>query len=79
LELLRDPITKKIQREENAASTVSIANLGEIIFCYGAIANIYEKRQFFYDIESIALEKITLKEKFNTVNSTKFLWGLSKF
>lgn len=36
------------------------------MFCYSAIANITEKRQFIYDIENTCADKLILKEKFNT-------------
>ena len=49
------------------------------MYNYSAIANITDKRQFIYDIEKAAMDKLILKDEFTTINSTKFLWGLSKF
>jgi hypothetical protein len=51
------------------------------MFAYGAIApaSVNDKRQFLYDIENTAINKLIMKDKFNTINSTKMLWGLAKF
>ena len=66
LETLREPIVKKMAMEDNASSSVSIQNLSNLMFYYSAIANVTEKRQFIYDIENTAADKLILKEKFNT-------------
>jgi hypothetical protein len=60
---------------------VSIKNLSDLMFAYTAIAPmaVNDKRQFLYDIENAAYKKVVMKDKFNTVNSTKMLWGYSKF
>lgn len=79
LEMLRDPIQKKLQKEDNAASQLQISSVADIMHSYGAIAQIYSKRQFFYDLESVCADKIMLKDRFTTINSTKFLWGQSRF
>jgi len=78
--------------EENASSQVTLANLGDLMFCYGAILPhalsdstskelqvIKSKRQFIYDLEKCTNDKMVLKDKFTTVNSSRFLWGLAKF
>ena len=49
------------------------------MYYYSAIVNVTEKRQFIYDIEKAAMDKLILKDMFNSIYSTKFLWGLSKF
>jgi hypothetical protein len=49
------------------------------MYCYSAVANITSKRQFIYDIEKFVSDKLILKDWFTTINSTKFLWALSKF
>lgn len=58
------------------------------MFCYGAVLpwgetkfapQTQSKRQFIYDLEQVALEKLTLKDAFTTIDSTKLLWGLAKF
>lgn len=41
--------------------------------------SVNNKRQFIYDLENTALDKLILKDKFNTINSTRLLWGLAKF
>ena len=60
---------------------VSIKNISDLMFAYGAVANqsVNDKRQFIYDLENTSIEKLTMKDKFNTVDSTKLLWGLAKF
>mmetsp|Transcript_7118 Transcript_7118/g.11275 ORF Transcript_7118/g.11275 Transcript_7118/m.11275 type:complete len:93 (-) Transcript_7118:768-1046(-) len=92
MEVLRDPITKKLNLEENAASRVTLANVSDLMFCYGAVLPsvvsdettkemkaITTKRQFIYDIEKCAYDKMVVKDKFTTINSTRYLWGLAKF
>jgi|TARA_B110001450_G_C17383138_1_gene384540 hypothetical protein len=79
LELLREPILKKVNNHNEGDHICSLANLSDIMYSYSAIANITEQRQFIYDIENTAISKLILKDKFNTINSTKFLWGLAKF
>jgi hypothetical protein len=49
------------------------------MYCYAAIAGVTQKRQFIYDIESISIDKLVVKDKFTTQDSTKSLWGLAKF
>ncbi len=92
MEVLRDPITKKLEQEENASTRVTLANLGDLMFCYGAVLPsvvsdettkemkaITTKRQFIYDLEKCAYDKMAVKDKFTTINSTRYLWGLAKF
>jgi len=60
---------------------VSIANLADLMFAYGAVAppQVNDKRQFLHDLENTAIEKLVMKDQFTTVASTKMLWGLAKF
>lgn len=79
---LREPIAKKVWREiqgEESSEVVTLANLSELMFSYAAVANVIDRRQFIYDLEKCAIDKMVLKDKFTAYNSTKLLWGLAKF
>lgn len=79
LEQMRDPILKKVAQHDQGDHYCSIANLSDLMFCYSAVANVTEKRQFIYDIEAASISKLIMKDFFNTIDSTKLLWGLAKF
>mgnify|MGYP006893259590 CR=1 FL=1 len=51
------------------------------MYAYGAIApaELNDKRQFLYDLENSAIDKVVMKDKFNTIDTTRMLWGLAKF
>lgn len=49
------------------------------MLAYAGVAGVMDKRQFIYDLENAAEDKLVMKDMFNTIDSTKLLWGLSKF
>lgn len=57
---------------------MTLANVSELMFNY-VKAGVIGQRQFIYDIEKTAIDKLTLKDLFTTPNSTKLLWGLAAF
>jgi len=83
LGLLRDPISKKLQKEDGGAAAVTIANIGDLMLCYGAVVSnvpsLASKRQFLHDLENAANDRLLLKDKFTTIASTNYLWGYAKF
>jgi hypothetical protein len=38
-----------------------------------------QNKNFIYYLEKVADDQLTLKEEFNTLNSSKLLWGFGKF
>jgi hypothetical protein len=66
MQMLREPILQK-------AETASVANLSDVIFAYStaSLPATTEGRVFFNKMEKVLLEKITVKDFFNTLNSTR--------
>ena len=44
-----------------------------------ASSGMLQNKKIFYYLEKVAKDQLILKEKFNTINSTKLLWGFGKF
>ena len=72
LEALQEPIIAKLD-------TCSIANLADIVFAYSQVSLLNVKELNFKGlIERSILDRVTLKDFFNTLNATKILWALAK-
>jgi hypothetical protein len=72
LKALQEPIIAKLD-------TCSIANLADIVFAYSQVSLLNVKELNFKGlIERSILDRVTLKDFFNTLNATKILWALAK-
>ncbi len=57
---------------------MKMSHVSDLMFLF-ANAGLKSTKNFMYQIERIADQKLALKEEFITINSTRLLWGFSKF
>jgi ABC-type antimicrobial peptide transport system permease subunit len=68
---MQEPILKKLE-------VSSIGNLSDILFAYSLACLPSTDRMFYNQIEKELHSKFVMKDYFNTLNSTRIQWALSK-
>jgi hypothetical protein len=59
-------------------ATLKFANVSDLMFHY-IQGDLGQDKKFIYYLEKIADDQLTVLEEFNTLNSSKLLWGYGKF
>lgn len=59
-------------------TTLKFANVSDLMYHY-LQGDLGQDKKFIYYLEKIADEQLTVLEEFNTLNSSKLLWGFGKF
>jgi hypothetical protein len=69
-------LTEAIKKKE---SNIKFSQVSELMFHFVNSELSHQQKDFIYYLEKVADDQLTLKEEFNTLNSTKLLWGYGKF
>ena len=73
--LILQSLTDIIHRKE---SQLKFANVSDLMYHY-VQGEMVQDKKFIYYLEKIADDQLTVLEEFNTLNSSKLLWGYGKF